>query len=134
MNNPPTKFLEESVVKHKLFLVELMNAMPKIETSVPVVEKLDANLFRITIKVANKGMLPTYAEIGDKIRFISRMKTEIKLNGNQQMVSGRKYFLRNTLQPDESEEYSWLVSGSGTATIATGCATTGIKEIKVELK
>ncbi|UPQ78367.1 M14 family metallopeptidase [Flavobacterium azooxidireducens] len=134
MNNPPSKFLDESAVKHKLFLVELMNAMPKIETSIPVVEKLDSNLFRITIKVVNKGMLPTYAEIGDKIRFISRMKTEIKLNGNQKMVSGRKYFLRNTLQPDESEEYSWLVSGSGTATITAGCATTGIKEIKVELK
>ncbi len=134
MNNPPSKFLDESVVKHKLFLVELMNAMPKIETTVPVVEKLDSNLYRITIKVVNKGMLPTYAEIGDKIRFVSRMKTEIKLNGNQKMVSGRKYFLRNTLQPNESEEYSWLVSGSGTATITTGCATTGIKEIKVELK
>jgi hypothetical protein len=79
-------------------------------------------------------MLPTYAEIGDKIRFVSRMKTEIKLNGNQKMVSGRKYFLRNALQPDESEEYSWLVSGSGTAMISTGCATTGMKEIKVELK
>lgn len=134
MNNPPSKFLDESVLKHKLFLEEVVKAMPRIETSVPVVEKLDSNLYRITIKVVNKGLLPTYAEIGDKIRFVSRMKTEIKLNGNQKMVSGRKYFLRNALQPDESEEYSWLVSGSGTATIATGCATTGIKEIKVELK
>ncbi|RAR51035.1 M14 family metallopeptidase [Flavobacterium lacus] len=134
MNNPPSKFLDESVAKHKLFLVELVNAMPKIETTIPVVEKLDSNLFRITIKVVNKGMLPTYAEIGDKIRFVSRMKTEIKLNGNQKMVSGRKYFLRDALQPDETEAYSWLVSGSGTATISTGCATTGIKEIKVELK
>lgn len=134
MNNPPSKFLDESVLKHKLFLEEVVKAMPRIETSVPVVEKLDSNLYRITIKVVNKGLLPTYAEIGDKIRFVSRMKTEIKLNGNQKMVSGRKYFLRNALQPDESEEYSWLVSGSGTSTIATGCATTGIKEIKVELK
>ena len=134
MNNPPAQFLDESAAKHKLFVLELVNAMPKIETSVPVVEKLDSNLFRITIKVANKGMLPTYAAIGDKIRFVSRMKTEIQLNGNQKIVSGRKYFLRNALQPDESEEYSWLVSGSGTATILTGCATTGIKEIKVELK
>ena len=134
MNNPPSIFLDDSVSKHKLFLEELMNAMPKIETSIPLVEKLDNNLFRITIKVVNKGMLPTYAEIGDKVRFVSRMKTEIKLSGNQKMVSGRKYFLRNALQPDESEEYSWLVSGSGAATISTGCATTGIKEIKVELK
>lgn len=134
MNNPPLAFLEGSVAKHKLFLQELVNAMPKIETTVPQVEKLDGNLYRITIRVVNKGMLPTYTEIGDKIRFVSRMKTEIKLNSNQKMVSGRKYFLRNTLQPDESEEYTWLVSGGGTVAITAGCATTGIKEVKVELK
>jgi hypothetical protein len=50
----------------------------KSETNVPVVEKIKENLYRVTI-VANKGLLPTYTEIGDKIRFVSKMKTEIQL-------------------------------------------------------
>lgn len=134
MHNPPAQFLDEAVNKHKLFLTDLVSAMPKIETTQPLIEKLEGDVFRITLKVANKGLLPTYTEIGDKIRFISRMKTEIKLNTNQSMLSGRKYFLRNALQPDESEEYSWLIAGKGKVVITTGCATTGVKEISIDLK
>ncbi len=134
LNNPPLKFLEETATKHLLFVEELLAAMPKIETNVPEVKKIKENLYRITIKVANKGLLPTYTEIGDKIRFISKMKTEIVLQGNQSMVSGRKYFIRNSMQADESEEYSWLISGTGKVTITAGCATAGFKEVVVDLK
>jgi len=134
LNNPPVNFLEEAATKHVLFVEELLAAMPKIETNVPEVEKVNENLYRVTIKVANKGLLPTYTEIGDKIRFVSKMKTEILLQKNQSMVSGRKYFMRNSMQADESDEYSWLISGTGKVTITTGCATAGVKEVTVDLK
>lgn len=134
LNNPPTKYLEESTTKHKLFMEEFLAAMPKIETNTPVVEKVQNDLYRITVKVVNRGLLPTYTEIGDKIRFISRMKTELVLTKNQSIVSGRKQYLRNAMQAGESEEYSWLISGSGKVTIQTGCATAGVKEVIVELK
>jgi hypothetical protein len=134
LNNPPTKYLEESTTKHRLFMEEFLAAMPKIETTTPVVEKVQNDLYRVTVKVVNKGLLPTYTEIGDKIRFISRMKTEVVLTKNQSIVSGRKHYLRNAMQAGESEEYSWLISGSGKVTIQTGCATTGVKELIVELK
>ncbi|MES2576318.1 MAG: M14 family metallopeptidase [Bacteroidota bacterium] len=134
LNNPPINFLEETATKHVLFVEEFLAAMPKIEINVPEVEKVRENLYRIIIKVANKGLLPTYTEIGDKIRFVSKMKTEIVLQKNQSMVSGRKYFIRNSMQADESEEYSWLISGTGSVTITTGCATTGFKEVVVDLK
>jgi hypothetical protein len=133
LNNPPVNFLEETATKHVLFVEELLAAMPKIETNIPEVEKINENLYRVTIKVANKGLLPTYAEIGDKIRFVSKMKTEIILQKNQLMVSGRKYFIRNSMQADESDEYSWLISGAGKVTITTGCATAGFKEVIADL-
>lgn len=134
LNNPPVNFLEETAIKHGLFVEELLTAMPKIETNVPEIKKINDNLYRITIKVANKGLLPTYTEIGDRIRFVSKMKTEIVLQKNQSMVSGRKYFIRKSMQADESEEYSWLISGTGKVTITTGCATAGFKEVSVDLK
>jgi hypothetical protein len=134
LNNPPVNFLEETATKHMLFVEEFLAAMPKIETNDPEVEKIKENLYRVTIKVANKGLLPTYTEIGDKIRFVSKMKTEILLQKNQSMVSGRKYFIRNSMQADESEEYSWLISGTGKVTITTGCATAGFKEVIADLK
>jgi hypothetical protein len=134
LNNPPVNFLEEAATKHVLFVEELLAAMPKIETNVPEVEKVNEDLYRVTIKVVNKGLLPTYTEIGDKIRFVSKMKTDILLQKNQSMVSGRKYFIRNSMQADESDEYSWLISGTGKVTITTGCATAGFKEVTVDLK
>ena len=134
LNNPPANFLAEVATKHLFFIEEFLAAMPKIETNIPEIKKINDNLYRVTIKVANKGLLPTYTEIGDKIRFISKMKTEIVLQKNQLMVSGRKYFIRNNMQADESEEYSWLISGKGTVTITTGCATAGFKEVLVDLK
>jgi hypothetical protein len=134
LNNPPVNFLEEAANKHVLFVEEILAAMPKIEANVPKVEQIKENLYRVTIQVANKGLLPTYAEIGDKIRFVSKMKTEILLQKNQSMVSGRKYYIRNSMQADESEEYSWLISGTGKVTITAGCASAGFIEVIADLK
>lgn len=134
MHNPPVAYLEPAVKKHVVFLESLLAAMPKIEVSSPIVEKLQNDLYRITLTVANKGLLPTYAAIGDKVRFTSRMKTELKLTKSQAMVSGRKIALRDALQPDESVTYTWLISGSGKITVATGCATAGINELQIDLR
>ncbi|MFN3640813.1 MAG: M14 family metallopeptidase, partial [Flavobacterium sp.] len=90
LHNPPKKYLEESVAEHKTFLENVLSAMPNLETETPKVEKLQDQLYRITLKVANKGLLPTYAEIGDKVRFTSRFKTQLELNKSQAMVTGRK--------------------------------------------
>ncbi len=134
LHNPPAAFLEPVVAKHTLFIESLLAAMPKIETSQPLVEKVQNGLYRVSVTVVNKGLLPTYASIGDKVRFTSRMKTELQLTKGQTMISGRKVALRDALQADESETHTWLVAGSGKLTILTGCATTGTKELTVELK
>ena len=78
--------------------------------------------------------LGTVAEIGDRVRFIQKMKTEIKLGNGQTIVSGRRLYLRNALGAGETEEYSWLVSGTGKATIVAGCPTAGVKTAEVTLK
>jgi len=133
LNNPPKKYLEEAAQGHLVFLDKLLTSMPIIETEAPKVEKLQDQLYRITLKVANKGLLPSYAEIGDKVRFTSRFKTQLDLNNSQAMVTGRKVILENAIQPDEVRTYTWLISGKGKVKITTGCATTGTKEITVDL-
>ena len=92
------------------------------------------DLFRISLTVVNKGLLPTYATIADKIKFSSRFKTTLVLQNNQKRVSGKKIDLQNALQPDEERTYSWLVSGKGKVTVQTGCATAGFQEVTFDLK
>ncbi|MFC0181999.1 hypothetical protein ACFFJX_05300 [Pseudarcicella hirudinis] len=56
------------------------------------------------------------------------------MSGNQAIVSGRKINLRNALASGEVQEYTWLISGSGSVTIESGVPTAGSKTVSVNLK
>ncbi len=132
--NPPVSYLTAAADKHVRFLTGLGAQMPEIQLVSVKSEGLGNGLTRITATVINKGLLPTYAEIGDRVRFVQKVKTELKLGAGQTIVSGRRLNLRAALASDESEEYTWLVSGSGKLTIETGCPTAGVKSAEVTLK
>lgn len=132
--NPPMQYLEKQVDGHVNFLKSIANQMPTHEIVDQKVEKLDSNLYRISLKITNKGFMPSYTEINDKLKFTSRIKTEILLKDNQKRIAGKKITLQNALQPNESSEHTWLINGNGSVTITSGCATTGIATVTLELK
>lgn len=134
MYHPPTVFIDSAAVSHRAFLASWFQAMPKLEVAQQRVEKVSDQVYRITLTVVNKGLLPTYAAMGDKIRFTSRMKTEITLQDKQKRLSGSKVQLSNALQPNESLTFEWLVSGAGKVTITSGCATAGEIRWEANLK
>jgi hypothetical protein len=78
--------------------------------------------------------MPSYSAISDKLRFTSRVKTELKLSNGQSRVAGKKISIENGLQPNESRTHTWLVTGKGQVTIESGCNTTGISKISLDLK
>ena len=131
--NPPVAYLDEAASKHLKFMTGLGNQMPDIQLVNVKTESLGNNLFRVSAQVINKGLLPTYAEIGDKVRWVQRVKTELKLSAGQSIVSGRRIYLHNALSAGEQEEYTWLVSGAGKASIEAGCPTAGTKSVAVVL-
>ena len=131
--NPPIAYLDEAASKHLKFMTGLGNQMPDIQLVNVKTESLGNNLFRVSAQVINKGLLPTYAEIGDKVRWVQRVKTELKLSAGQSIVSGRRIYLHNALSAGEQEEYTWLVSGAGRASIEAGCPTAGTKSVSVVL-
>ncbi len=131
--NPPISYLEAASDKHLKFLAGLGAQMPEIQLVNVKTESLGNNLTRVTATVINKGLLPTYAEIGDRVRFVQKVKTELKLGSGQTIVSGKRLNLRGALGVDESEEYTWLVSGTGKLVIEAGCPTAGVKSVSVTL-
>ncbi|AEI49513.1 M14 family metallopeptidase [Runella slithyformis] len=132
--NPPVSYLASAADKHVKFLAGLGAQMPEIQLVNVKTETLGNGLTRVTATVVNKGLLPTYAEIGDRVRFVQKVKTELKLGAGQAIVSGKRLNLRAALASDESEEYTWLVSGTGKLTIEAGCPTAGVKSADVTLK
>ncbi len=132
--NPPISYLEASADKHLKFLTGLGHQMPEIQLVNVKTEALGNGISRITVTVVNKGLLPTYAEIGDRVKFVQKVKTELKLASGQSILSGKRLNLNNALGADESEEYTWLISGAGKVTIEAGCPTAGTKSVEITLK
>lgn len=132
--NPPRKYMEEAAEGHLDFVASFLKAMPEVEISPARVESLGGGINRVTVRVYNKGLLPTYSEVGEKIKFTSKMKTELKIADKQQILSGKKMNLSGPLMPGECMEYSWLIAGKGEISIEAGCASAGRRNLVINLK
>lgn len=132
-NNPPLEYLEESGVYHANFVLNLLSAMAQLEFGTPVVTNLGEDIFRVEIKVMNTGDIPTYPVIADRIKMVSKMRTILELQKNQQFVNGKRLQLHRSLASGESQVYSWLVKGKGKLSLTVGCPTAGEKTIDISL-
>ncbi|MGM9507835.1 M14 family metallopeptidase [Larkinella sp. GY13] len=132
--NPPVSFLNEIADKHLKFMTAFVRQMPVIEVVNLRTESLSGGLTRVTAQVINRGLLPTGSEIGDRVRFVPKMKVELRTGNGQTVVSGRKRILRSPMAAGESMEVTFLVSGTGRATLEAGNAMTGLKSIDITLK
>ncbi|GAB3925318.1 M14 family metallopeptidase [Larkinella terrae] len=132
--NPPVSFLNDIADRHLKFVTAFARQMPVIDVVNLRTESLSGGLTRVTAQVVNRGLLPTGSEIGDRVRFVPKMKIELKTGTGQTVVSGRKRILRSPMAAGESMEVTFLVSGTGRATLEAGNAMTGTKSIDITLK
>ena len=132
--NPPVAMLAEIADKHVAFLSALANQMPDVQIVNLKTEAVGGGITRLSVTVINKGLLPTYADMGDRITFVEKVKVELKTGANQQIVAGKRLNLRSAMGAGESQEFTWLISGAGKVTLEAGCATTGKKIVEVTLK
>ncbi|PAC31246.1 M14 family metallopeptidase [Flectobacillus sp. BAB-3569] len=132
--NPPLSYLNETTDKHLKFFKAFTAQMSDLQILNVKTEAVSAGLTRVTVQVTNKGLLPTGSEIGDRVRWVQKVRTEVKTSSAQTIISGKKVNLRGAMSAGESQEYSWLISGSGSITIEAGNAMTGIKTVSVALK
>ncbi|TDS10324.1 M14 family zinc carboxypeptidase [Sphingobacterium paludis] len=132
-NNPPQKFLTTNNQAHVAFTLALLHSMPKLEFPQPVVTALGDDIFRVDLRIVNTGLMPTYPEIADKIKHVSKMKTVCELQKNQKFLSGKRLQLSTTLNAGKTQHFSWLIQGKGTIEITAGCPTGGESTIKVTL-
>ena len=65
---------------------------------------------------------------------MQKIKVDLKLNSNQEVISGRKIQLINSIDGDSSEQITWLIKGKGSVTIEAGAAHTGTGTTTINLK
>ncbi|MFZ4261069.1 M14 family zinc carboxypeptidase [Sphingobacterium sp. HJSM2_6] len=133
IHNPPLNFLEESATLHTRFIVRLLKAMAVLEFTEPKIEALGEDIYRIEINVYNTGEMPTYPEIADRLKQVSKMKSILDLQKSQQFLSGKRLQLHPSLKAGESKSFSWLVKGKGKVQLTVGCPSAGEKTISINL-
>lgn len=132
--NPPVAQLTDAVNRHAGFLVALGQAMPQLELVNVKTEAVSPGLTRITADLHNRGLLPTQAELAERVRYQPKIKVTLGVSGNQKIVSGRAVqLLRETIPGGGVVPLSWLVSGTGTVTIEAGAAASGTAKTTVKL-
>ncbi len=131
--NPPYILVEEIVNKHNAFLISLAEMMPALEWVNIKTEKA-GKLTRVTAELVNHGQVPTNSELGERSKWLKKIKVSIKTEKGQELVSGRTVELVDRIGAGGSVTHSWLVNGKGKVTLEGGAPHTGIATTVIELK
>ena len=134
MINPPFKMVADISKKHTNFILELAKMQPNITLQNLSSESVGNGLTRISVDVHNSGILPTHTQMGSRSRWLRKIKVELKLNKNQQIISGKKIILVNNIDGDSSQKFSWLVKGKGNVKLEAGTSHTGSDSATIKLK
>tara|TARA_R110001632_G_scaffold67875_3_gene159442 strand:+ start:144 stop:1769 length:1626 start_codon:yes stop_codon:yes gene_type:complete len=134
MHNPPFKMVEEISRKHTEFIVELTKMQPNVVLQNVTTESVGSGITRVTVDVHNKGLLPTHTQMGEKSRWLRKIKIAVTLNKNQEIISGKKIALVNSIDGDSSVKFTWLIKGKGSVGLEAGTSHTGIDTATVQLK
>ncbi|WKD85989.1 hypothetical protein KCTC32516_01339 [Polaribacter huanghezhanensis] len=134
MINPPYKMVADISKKHTDFIIELAKMQPNITLQNLTSEAVGNGLTRISVDVHNSGLLPTHTEMGEKSRWLRKIKVAVKLHKNQQIISGKEITLVNSIDGDSSQHFSWLIKGKGSVSIEAGTSHTGSDSATIKLK
>jgi len=132
--NPPPDTIGELISSHYRFITAVAAMHPELEFADTRTEDAGGNIFRLTLKVHNKGVFATNTEIGDPNIWTRVMRLTLEPANGQTILSGLRVQRIRRLQGDESAEFSWLISGKGRAVVSAGAANTGMVTTSVELK
>ena len=134
MVNPPVDSLESLINRHYSFITSVAALHPELEYVDLEKENAGENIYRVSLKVHNRGVFATCTEAGDQNMWTRIMRITLEPSRGQTILSGLKVQRIGRLQGDESAEFSWLISGNGTLMITAGAVNTGIINTKIELK
>jgi hypothetical protein len=134
MINPPAEKLEELITRNYKFIVSIAGMHPDLEFLDAKIENKGDNVFRISLKVHNKGIFATCTEAGENNLFTRLMRISLETADGQKFLNGQKVQSIKRIEGGESAEFSWLVMGKGTVKISAGAINTGTINTTMELK
>ncbi len=134
MINPPYNMVDSISKKHTDFILELAKIQANITLQNVTSEEIENGITRIFVDVHNSGLLPTHTEMGKKSRWLRKIKVAVKLDKNQEIISGREITLVDSIDGDSTQKFSWLIKGKGNVSIEAGTSHTGSDSATIKIK
>jgi hypothetical protein len=134
MINPPADTLGDLITKNYKFITSIANMHPELEFLDIKTENAGENIFRISLKLHNKGIFATCAEIGENNIWTRVMRISLEPGNGQSFLSGQKVQRIKRLEGDQSAEFSWLINGKGPVKVTAGALNAGTITATIELK
>jgi len=72
--------------------------------------------------------------MGKKSRWLRKIKVAVKLDKNQEIISGREITLVDSIDGDSTQKFSWLIKGKGNVSIEAGTSHTGSDSATIKIK
>ena len=132
--NPPYSEVAGLVDKHTEFAVALAKKRPKVELVKVQSEQVDNGLWRVKATVYNAGGMPTTSEVGDRLRWVKRLRIDLQLANGQTLISGQAVNLLPGIESGGSHELTWLIKGNGNISIKAAAPHCGKAEENVSLR
>jgi len=121
LTNPPADSLNTFAQPYMKFLTYLAAQLPTISLGNIKVDKVNDNVFRLTLDVVNSGYFPTNSSLGARVRWPRNVYLTLSLAKDQSLASGKA---KQPLSPIKGngnyQTMSWLIVGrAGSAVSVT---------------
>lgn len=90
VQNPPVKYLPQEVEKHTRFFWRAVKTLPLIRFVNAKAEKIDGDVYKVEVALANKGYLPTYITGEAKSNKLTRDITVTLQGEGIELVQGKQ--------------------------------------------
>jgi hypothetical protein len=71
--------------------------------------------------------------MGDRSRWLRKIKVHLKTNDQQSILSGREYQLIEKIKEDGVIQLTWLVRGAGKLELSAGAPHVGMQTLSINL-
>lgn len=134
MINPPADTLDDLISSNYRFITAVASMHPELEFLDIKTENAGENVFRVSLKLHNKGIFATCSEVGANNIWTRIMRISLETENGQSLLSGQKVQRVQRIEGDQSSEFSWLINGKGSVSITAGALNTGTVTTTIQLK
>jgi hypothetical protein len=122
------------ISKNYKFLKTVASMHPELEFLDIGTESIGDGIWRVSLKLHNKGIFATSPKIGEDNIWTRIMRISVEPSNGQTILSGHKIQKVERLEGNQSAEFTWLINGKGPVKVTAGALNTGSVTSIIELR